>query len=199
MKICIYAQGRSGSTSLYKLISNHFDNEYSKFDEPFNDFSNKKLGLDIVNIADILNNSNIIIKTLHYNTIDGLDEKEMPNFLFKHFDKIIFLIREDTISQTESYLYRKYSNSYNWHTPEKYDLSIISENSLNEKNKDYIDSNQFLISYCNQIGLPIYTYEDIFIKKNINPINKIFNYLEIELDYSLYNEWILNPLKKERL
>jgi hypothetical protein len=199
MKICIYAQGRSGSTSLYKLISNHFDNEYSKFDEPFNDFSNKKLGLDIVNIADILNNSNIIIKTLHYNTIDGLDEKEMPNFLFKHFDKIIFLIREDTISQTESYLYRKYSNSYNWHTPEKYDLSVISENSLNEKNKDYIDSNQFLISYCNQIGLPIYTYEDIFIKKNINPINKIFNYLEIELDYSLYNEWILNPLKKERL
>ena len=199
MKICIYAQGRSGSTSLYKLISNHFDNEYSKYDEPFNSFSNKKLGLNDVHIADILNNSNIIIKTLHYNTIDGLDEKEMPDFLFKHFDKIIFLIREDTISQSESYLYRTNSNAYNWHTPEKYDLSIISENSLNEKNKDYADSNQFLISYCNQIGFPIYTYEDIFIKKNINPINQIFNYLGIELDYSLYNEWVLNPLKKERL
>jgi hypothetical protein len=199
MKICIYAQGRSGSTSLYKLISNHFDNEYSKYDEPFNSFSNKKLGLNDVHIADILNNSNIIIKTLHYNTIDGLDEKEMPDFLFKHFDKIIFLIREDTISQSESYLYRTNSKAYDWHTPEKYDLSIISENSLNEKNKDYADSNQFLISYCNQIGFPIYTYEDIFIKKNINPINQIFNYLGIELDYSLYNEWVLNPLKKERL
>jgi hypothetical protein len=199
MKICIYAQGRSGSTSLYKLISNHFDNEYSKYDEPFNSFSNKKLGLNDVHIADILNNSNIIIKTLHYNTIDGLDEKEMPDFLFKHFDKIIFLIREDTISQSESYLYRINSKAYDWHTPEKYDLSIISENSLNEKNKDYADSNQFLISYCNQIGFPIYTYEDIFIKKNINPINQIFNYLGIELDYSLYNEWVLNPLKKERL
>lgn len=199
MKICIYAQGRSGSTSLYKLISNHFDNEYSKYDEPFNSFSNKKLGLNDVHIADILNNSNIIIKTLHYNTIDGLDEKEMPDFLFKHFDKIIFLIREDTISQSESYLYRTNSKAYDWHTPEKYDLSIISENSLNEKNKDYTDSNQFLISYCNQIGFPIYTYEDIFIKKNINPINQIFNYLGIELDYSLYNEWVLNPLKKERL
>jgi hypothetical protein len=199
MKICIYAQGRSGSTSLYKLISNHFDNEYSKYDEPFNSFSNKKLGLNDVHIADILNNSNIIIKTLHYNTIDGLDEKEMPDFLFKHFDKIIFLIREDTISQSESYLYRTNSKAYDWHTPEKYDLSIISENSFNEKNKDYTDSNQFLISYCNQIGFPIYTYEDIFIKKNINPINQIFNYLGIELDYSLYNEWILNPLKKERL
>jgi uridine kinase len=123
----------------------------------------------------------------------------MPDFLFKHFDKIIFLIREDTISQSESYLYRTNSNAYNWHTPEKYDLSIISENSLNEKNKNYTDSNQFLISYCNQIGFPIYTYEDIFIKKNINPINQIFNYLGIELDYSLYNEWVLNPLKKERL
>jgi hypothetical protein len=199
MKICIYAQGRSGSTSLYKLISNHFDNGYSKYDEPFNVFSNKKLGLDDIHITDILNNSNIIIKTLHYNTVNGLDENEMPDFLFKHFDKIIFLIREDTISQTESYLYRTYSNSYNWHTPEKYDLSIISENSFNEKNKDYTDSNQFLISYCNQIGFPIYTYEDIFIKKNINPINQIFNYLGIELDYSLYNEWVLNPLKKERL
>jgi hypothetical protein len=199
MKICIYAQGRSGSTSLYKLISNHFDNEYSKYDEPFNSFSNKKLGLNDVHIANILNNSNIIIKTLHYNTIDGLDEKEMPDFLFKHFDKIIFLIREDTISQSESYLYRTNSKAYDWHTPEKYDLSIISENSLNEKNKDYTDSNQFLISYCNQIGFPIYTYEDIFIKKNINPINQIFNYLGIELDYSLYNEWVLNPLKKERL
>jgi len=199
MKICIYAQARSGSTSLYKLISNHFGDAYIKYDEPFNSFSNKKLGLDDVSVADMFNTDNIIIKTLHYNTICELSEKEMPDFLFKHFDKIIFLIREDTISQSESYLYRTNSNAYNWHTPEKYDLSIISENSLNEKNKNYTDSNQFLISYCNQIGFPIYTYEDIFIKKNINPINQIFNYLGIELDYSLYNEWVLNPLKKERL
>lgn len=199
MKICIYAQGRSGSTSLYKLISNHFGDEYIKYDEPFNIFSNKKLGLDDIHITDILSNTNIIIKTLHYNTINGLNEKEMPDFLFKHFDKIIFLIREDTISQSESYLYRTNSNAYNWHTPEKYDLSIISEKELIEKNKEYINSNNFLISYCNEIEFPIYTYEDIFVKKNINSINQIFDYLGISLEHDLYSEWVLNPLKKERL
>ena len=199
MKICIYAQGRSGSTSLYKLISSHFGDEYIKYDEPFNSFSNKKLGLNDASIVDIFDTDNIIIKTLHYNTIGELSEKEMPDLLFKNFDKIIFLIRENTISQSESYLYRTNSKAYDWHTPEKYDLSIVSEKELNERNQNYIDSNNFLISYCNEIGLPIYTYEDIFVKKDINPINQIFDYLGIKLNESLYSEWVLNPLRKERL
>ena len=200
MKICIYAQGRSGSTSLYKLISNHLNDLYLKYDEPFNSFSNKKMGLDGDTITNkLFNSENVIIKTLHYNTINGVTEFEMPEFLSKKFDKIIFLIRKDTIAQSESFLYRLNSNPYDWHTPEVYDLNIITKEELDNRNNEYTLSNNFLINYCNLNGIPIYTYEDIFVEKNIEIVKQIFNYLEIDLDYTLYNEWIINSSKKVRL
>jgi len=200
MKICLYAQGRSGSTSLYNLILNHLPIDYKSYDEPFNNFLNKKFGINNFNILNEINkNQNIIIKTLHYNTINDMNEEQMIDMLIKKFDKNIFLIRMDIVSQSESFLYRSKSNPYDWHMPDVYDISIISEKELNERICDYAYSNNFLIKYCYSNGYPIYTYEDIFVKKDINVIKEIFNYLEIDLNYEIYNEWVLNPNKKERL
>lgn len=199
MKICVYGVARSGSTSLFKLILGHFP-EFENWDEPFNKFSNKDWETKDINfIQEIDNKTNLIIKTLHYQKTDEYNEEQFLKILLKKFDVIIFLIRENILEQSESYLYRKKTNPYDWHTPEKYDMGLISHTDIRDSIFDFSLANHFIINNCIKNNLKYYTYEDIFLKYNINSINEIFCQLGIQLNSELYKEWILDNSKKERL
>ena len=200
MKICIYAQARSGSTSLYRLIREHLDMTYESYDEPFNDAAIKEFQTkDLLFLNDMKYKNNVLIKTLHYNTVDGLNDTEFFEKLLKAFDILIVLIRVDILSQTESYLYKLLSNASDWHEREYYDMNIISEEQLKDKLLDYSISNRDIINVCEKNNIKIYTYEDLYINKNKKNIKEMFDSLKLELNDELYNEWILNENKKERI
>lgn len=200
MKICIYAQARSGSTSLYRLIREHLDMVYESYDEPFNDAAIKEFETkDLLFLNDLKYKNNVLIKTLHYTKPNGVGENEFFEKLIKAFDVVIVLIRVDILSQTESYLYKLLSNTSDWHEQEYYDMSIISEEQLKDKLLDYSISNRDIIQTCQRNNIKIFTYEDLYINKNKKNIKEIFNSLKLELNDELYTEWILNKNKKERI
>jgi hypothetical protein len=173
---------------------------YESYDEPFNDAAIKEFETkDLLFLNDMKYKSNVLIKTLHYNTAGDLNDTEFFEKLLKTFDVLIVLIRVDILSQTESYLYKLLSNVSDWHEREYYDMNIISEEQLKDKLLDYSISNRDIIEVCQKNNIKIHTYEDLYINKNKKNIKEIFDSLKLELNDDLYTEWILNENKKERI
>jgi hypothetical protein len=140
--------------------------------------------------SDFINETNVFIKTfVNQIPIDIVNEnKEYYNWFISYFDKIILLDRKDKQSQSESLKYHeKQKNPKNWHTKQYYDLSNITTNEI-ETTKNKLINEAEILYKLNNIGYPIFYYEDIFVKKDKNKIKEIFNYIGLLLDDTLYEK-----------
>ena len=98
MRILIYAIPRTGSTTLGRYIANSLGYKY--LPEPYCEFSK------IENKSNMWYSSNVVVKTIH-NQI-----RINPEKIFKKFDKVIILTRENIREQSLSIHYACENNEF---------------------------------------------------------------------------------------
>jgi hypothetical protein len=157
MRILIYALPRTGSTTLGRYIANSLGYKY--LSEPYCEFSK------IENKNDMWDLSNVVVKTIH-NQIDM-----NPTEIFKKFDKVIILTRENLKEQSLSFHYAYENNQFL--KPYVLNDFKIDEDKLNEILNSFNNDKNELI---NLNGFHI-TYEQIY--QNTDKLNELDGYLEI--------------------
>jgi hypothetical protein len=209
MRIAIVCNGRSGSTSLTNLINCCLlsqGKKYSLFFEPFN-YRNVDKNNKIKKIDDIVNKENILLKTFidrdNFPYESFKDVNDYWDWFYTFFDKVIVLERVNKRLQSESLAYHlKISKDKtitpHWHKQKYYDLSIIDENELiNLTNHLELDS--VFLKEISGKGYPHYTYEKIFVDKDIETITNLLTYLELSYNQKCVDTWVNSPYKKVRL
>lgn len=208
MRIIIFCNGRSGSTSLFNFINCVFNKSkinYASFFEPFN-YNGLDKTIQIKNITNIETHKNIIIKTFidednyPYESFNNFNE--YLDWCFKFFDKIILLERENKMLQAESLVYHLKTIDKNriisWHKPKYYYLSEEDKQNILEK-IEILERDSIRLKEIVDLGYFHITYEDIFIRKDTEKINNLLNYINLSQNDTCYNEWINNPYKKVRI
>lgn len=211
MKILILGTPRSGSTTLVRFVDSHIKlSNYKMFIEPFNKnlYANREYDEDRGTILFLTKVENILVKNLFL-----LGHEEYPgksfnniydylNWCYSYFDKIIILDRKDKLAQSESFtvnetMFRE--KGIGWHTQKIYDLDKIDKSYINEMIDRYTSSSAILKEISDVNNFPIFYYEDIFIDHNIEIINNLLNYLDMELDIESYNDFILSNYRRVRI
>jgi hypothetical protein len=199
MKICILSIGRCGSTSLYTAIVKHLTRHYYCVGEPFNDKINRIFKIDENQFDLISKKENVLIKTILTHKPNGMDSNTFNNWLFTFFDKIILLDRLDKKSQAESFSYLVHTKNKEWHTRQFYNMSLVPNGFIEEWDHRLDNLKKTLGELSIKHNKKIYYYEDIFVDKNMDIINEIFDYLELEIKHDIINEYILSDDRKVRL
>jgi len=202
MKIALLATARTGSTSLFYLIKSHLEKDnYMCVSEPFNNKWRDYMEYKKFIQSDFINETKVFIKTfVNQIPIDLLNEnEEYWNWFITYFDKIILLDRKDKQLQSESLKYHeKQKNPKGWHKKQYYDLSNITTNEIESTKNKLINEVEILYKF-NNMEYPIFYYEDIFVKKDKNKIKEIFNYIEISLNDTMYENHINSDIGRIRL
>jgi hypothetical protein len=209
MKIAIVCNGRSGSTSLINFInciSLSQKIKFSLFFEPFN-YRNLDKETKLKTIDDIISQKNVLLKTFidrdNYPYESFKCNEEYWEWFYSYFDKVIVLEREDKRMQSESLVYHlKISKGKtvtpHWHKQKYYDLDENDESAVNELTK-HLESESKFLKQISKKGYPLFTYEDLFVKKDDNTIKKLLDYIELEYNQKCVDKWINSPYKKVRL
>lgn len=205
MRILILATPRSGSTSLVRLLNSHITiSNYKMLIEPFN----SQLNEYTPNIESIFSIENLLIKNLF---LVGNDEYPIDSFrsvyeyfewCYKFFDKIILLDRKDKVAQSESFAVNETlmrERGVGWHTPKIYDIEKIEPSYIETMINRYAESSDILHSISNQHNFPLFYYEDIFVEHNKSYIEDLFKYLDIELNDTHYEEYVLSAYRRVRI
>jgi hypothetical protein len=206
MKILLLGTPRSGSTSLVKLINSHINlPNYKMVIEPFNN----SLYFDGNNtIETLLQYENILVKNLFLIGNDEYPKEsfksvvEYLNWCYSYFDKIAILDRKDKIAQSESFAINETlmrEKGIGWHTPKIYDLDSIDKSYLETMIDRYTESSEILHTISSKQKFPIFYYEDIFLEKSRKYIEYLFSYLDMKLNESNYEEYILSPYRRVRI
>lgn len=206
MKILILGTPRSGSTSLVKLIDSHINlPNYKMVIEPFNKslyFNGKHT------IESLLEYENILVKNLfligndEYAENSFIDVYEYFNWCYSYFDKIVILDRKDKIAQSESFVINETmwrERGVDWHTQKIYNIETIEPMYLKTMVDRYTESSQILYNISKEENLPLFYYEDIFLEKSRKHIEELFGYLDMELNESNYEEYIVSPYRRVRI
>jgi hypothetical protein len=199
MKICILSIGRAGSTSLYNTIIRHLGKGYYCIGEPFNDKINRINKIEKNQFDLISKKENVLIKTILTHKPNGMDNDTFNDWIFTFFDKIILLDRLDKKSQAESFSFLIHTKKEEWHKKQFYDISLVPKNFIDEWTDRLENLKKTLLDLSIKYNNKIYHYEDIFVYKNKDVINEIFDYLEITMDENIVNEFILSDNCKVRL
>jgi hypothetical protein len=199
VKICIISTGRAGSTSLYNLIKDHLSNEYYSITEPFNDKIKRVKEVDSDQLQFITNKSHVLIKTITTQKPEGKTDEFICNWIFNFFDKVILLDRSNITEQAESFAYLIHTDNRLWHTKQVYKMSLVPKEFVDEWKERLLNNKMIISALSKKYNKKVYYYEDLFVNKNIETIQEIFQYLELELNYNLVNEWIFSEEKKVRL
>lgn len=156
MKIAIIANTRTGSTTLFKYVKHSLD--LYGIHEPFNPRTN--LNYSHINIWEL---DNIVVKYIFVTS-------EYIKKVIKHFDKVIFLTREDDIESAKSFIHAKKTDNWidSYVYREEYSKEI--DNIVATRN----DQKNFLRSFG---GFQI-TYEELFFHKE--GVERINQYLGIQ-------------------
>jgi hypothetical protein len=204
MRVAILTSARSGSTSLYHLIEAHLNKKnHICISEPFNNYWREKINIQTYDIDFFENKEDVFIKTFVSKSQKPnslLDNEDgYWNWFFNYFEKVILLDRLDKDLQSESLAYHmKKDDIHSWQKKQIYDLSITtSEEIQNSKNILLNESN--MMHEFSKKGYPLYYFEDIFIKKDKGKIIDIFKYLDINLNESIYNDYVYSDACKIRL
>lgn len=204
MRVAILTSARSGSTSLYHLIEAHLNKRnHICVSEPFNNYWRDKINIQTYDIDFFQNKENIFIKTFVSKTqkpkslLDN--EDEYWDWFFTYFEKIILLDRMNKDLQSESLAYHmKVDDIHSWQKKQSYDLSITTSEEINNSKNVLINESNMLHDFSKK-GYPLYYFEDIFIKKDKSKIDNIFEYLNIELNELIYNEYVISDAFRIRL
>lgn len=195
MKICILATGRCGSTSLFGCIKDHLPSEYMFLTEPFDRYKTKKEPFTIDTTT-----PNVLIKTLVGQIPNEKDGMMVYDWIFQTFDKVIILDRKNKVEQTESFAFHTINNIKDRHNRKRvYYLNSIPEDVINKWEIDLNIASELLESYSREYNSKIYYYEDIFVDKNKEVIDEIFNYLELSQLKESIDRWIISDNKKVRI
>jgi hypothetical protein len=196
MKICILSTGRSGSTSLYRLLSKHLPTNYYCVLEPFNTNTNNSVN-DQKSIIE--SKENVLIKTLIEHTQTDVHIEEMHAWIFDHFDKVILLDRLDKQLQVESFSYQEYRNDLRWHDKKRYRMELVPKEIIETNVKRLEKSTNKINELSQKYDKKIYYYEDIFLDNNMETINEIFNTIKQTPNQELLNFWVISDEKRVRL
>lgn len=199
MRIGIICTGRSGSTSLFNLIASHIEYKNS-FLEPFNNRPEniKKYGIRN-SIEPYLSMDNVLIKTFITSFKPDLEFNDYQSYwdwMCEYFDKIVLLSRNNKLLQAESIVYHQrishtFDKYYNWHTKKYYDL-IPEDNNNIIKTIEALDEADTAMIQFKEKNYPHFTFEDLFIKKDKKMMEDLFRYINIELDDSLYEKFVIS-------
>ena len=197
MKICIVANPRTGSSSLFGLIKSHLPKNYHSVSEPFN-VKHMKYISDDRNHIDIFENSeNVFFKNICYQYPTKYNNKdEWYEWLFNNFDKIILLDRKDRLSQSESFVYHESKNDLNWNIHSYYDLTNIDKTRIEKRIEILEEDGQFLLNNSNKF--PLFYYEDLYVDKNMDKINELFDYIGIKPVQEYMDFFIFSDARKVR-
>ena len=199
MKICILSIGRCGSASLYTAIVKHLTKQYYCIGEPFNYEINRINETDKNQIDLISKKDNVLIKTILSHKPNEMDDESFYVWLFSFFDKVILLDRLDKQSQAESFSYLVHTKNKEWHRKQFYNMSLVPNGFIEEWDYRLDNLKKILNDLSVKYNKKIYYYEDIFVDKNMEIINEIFDYLELEINHDVINEYILSDDRKVRL
>lgn len=209
MKIAIVCNGRSGSTSLLYLINcllyKKYKTEYLVYFEPFNYHDRDHLSDKIYDIS-VFKNENILMKTFidddNYPPNSFTNTKEYWEWFVSFFDKIVVLERIDKRLQAESLCYhtklKKKRGKINWHQQKYYDLTDSDNDDINDI-VHCLNEYSLKLNDISNKGFPKFMFEDIFVNKNLNEINRLLQYLDLDYNQNCVDEWINSPYKKVRL
>ena len=198
MKICILSTGRAGSTSLYNLLEKHLPSNYYCCLEPFNPGMDKHVDVNVNQKLVIESEENVLIKTLIGQTQKNVDLEDTHVWLFENFDKIILLDRLDKQLQIESFSYQSY-NKGNWHEKKRYRMEMVPKDIIDTNIKRLEHSTNKINELSKRYNKKIYYYEDIFLDKNIETINEIFNLINETPNEELLNFWVISDKKRVRV
>ena len=197
MRICIIATGRCGSTSLAKCIEEHLTSDYTFLTEPLDQYNKTEENLTSYNDTE-----NILLKMLIGQTPDMIEEnvKLFYKSIFETFDKVIILDRKSKLEQSESFAFNTKHKFKDIHNIKRvYYLNSISKDVMDEWNMVLNQASKLLRILSNEYSSKIYYYEDIFVNKNKQVINEIFNYLELVPNKESIDSWIISDNKKVRI
>ena len=188
MKICIISSiGRSGTTSLFEMISLCLPRYYTCLNEPF--FRHQR-GHEM-NLIE--NNPNVLVKELLNHTVNN---GVFPyDWMYQTFDKVIVMERRNKWEQAESHAAHSYigNNLKTWHNRKEYDLTNIPTEYI----KALANQSEDLMQYHKG---NIYYYEDVFMEHNLDLLMEIMNYVGItEVPKKVLNDYFYSPQKKVRI
>ncbi len=197
MKICVVANPRTGSSSLFGLIMAHLPKTYHCVSEPFNVKHMKYISDDRNHIEIFENSDNVFFKNICYQYPTKYESKELwYEWLFSNFDKIVLLDRKNRVEQSESFVYHETKNNLNWNIHSYYDLSNIEKSKIDDRIQLLEKDGQFLLENSNRF--PLFYYEDLYVDKNMEKINELFNYLNIEPIQEYMDFFIFSDARKVR-
>jgi hypothetical protein len=188
MKICIISSiGRSGTTSLFDMMSLCLPRYYTCLNEPF--FRHQR-GHEM-NLIE--NNPNVLVKELLNHTVNN---GVFPyDWMYQTFDRVIVMERRNKWEQAESHAAHSYigNNLKTWHNRKEYDLTNIPTEYI----KALADQSEDLMQHHKG---NIYYYEDVFMKHNLDLLMEIMNYVGItEVPKKVLNDYFYSPQKKVRI
>jgi hypothetical protein len=175
------------------------------FAEPFN----KSLwGVKHDNLK-FVDSYNIIMKEMFIEThrpSSLISDDVFLEWNLKTFDKTLFLYRENTRLQSESFIFHiektKNEPKFKWHDKKVYDLSTIDDEKITEYQKFLDNKNNQFKELSQKHQIPLIKYEDIitnngdnkyfkyiceYIGVDYNP-DKIFRYFSSDKKYRQYNQ-----------
>ena len=121
-------------------------------------------------------------------------------FIYNTFDKIILLDRRQEDLQLESMAYHLHLNDdLAWHEKKYYEINKISPILLEYAKKTLENTKKNLVIFGLEHKIKTYYYEDIFVDKNMNVINEIFDYIGIKPNKEMIETYILSEEFKVRL
>jgi hypothetical protein len=142
--------------------------------------------------------TDVLLKHIYYQLPPKYDSIEnWVNWLFSNFDKIILLDRRDRVAQAESFVYHQSKNLKSWHVKQVYKIDNLDQNMINERIEFLNSDGESLLKFSDQY--PIFYYEDIFVKKDTEVINTMFNYLNITPIQKHIERFIISETNKVRI
>lgn len=212
MKIQIIGTPRSGTTSLSRMIWHHIESiGYVKFLEPFNPrFYEyyKSSGYCFDSYEPLKQFNKLLIKNIFLSENKEYPEKQFNSnrehieFTSTFFDKVIILDRKDRFSQTESFVVNETAErltGISWSTPKIYRTDNLDANFFNNIFGRLKESEIELYNFSQKYNYPLFYYEDIFTKHNINELERLFNYIGIEMRMDLVEDWVFNKKRRVRI
>jgi len=211
MKICILTSGRCGSSSLFNCIDKHLPKFYHSISEPLHKLKDKsELNEFFLYVS---KKDNIFIKAIvgqgseRFSVFEdkimygGTNHTEKINsWIYDTFDKIILLDRREKKLQIESMAYHLHlDKDSDWHKKKYYEINKISPSLLKYTENTLEHTKNNLAMFGLNYKIKTYYYEDIFIDKNMNVINEIFDYIGIKPNKEMIETYILSEEFKVRL
>lgn len=202
MKIAIVCNGRSGSTSLFNLIKCLLSSQNEKYEYFFEPFNFNVIDIDKHKTIDVFtNDKNILIKTFinndNYPYESFNNSEDYWSWFFQYFDKIIVLERENKREQSESLVYH-FKIKSEWHKQKFYNLTEDDEEDIVGITKHLEEESKNLRNISKR-GYPLFTYEDIFVRRNQNTHDELLRYLSLNHNQKCFDDWILSPYRKVRI